>query len=223
LLKRLDINGNPYIGVFCRASDSLALVSRDADSGLMAELHEALEVPLARITLGGSRVIGALCALNSAGVAVGDLTSEGELELLRGFLPEGPRVLRLATRFNAIGNNVLVNDRTALVHPEMGRATVRKLSDFWGVEVERGTIAGMKTVGSAAMVTNKGVLCHPKATEQERKLLSELFKLPVTVGTANYGSPMIGACAVANSKGAVAGSSTTGIEMGRLEEALGFL
>lgn len=223
MLKRLDINGNPYIGVFCHASDSLALVSRDADDRFIAELQEALEVPMVRITLGGSRVIGSLCTLNSAGVVVGDLTSEGELELVRRSLPPGARALRLSTRFNAIGNNVLVNDRAALVHPDMGRASCRKLGDVLGVQVERGTIAGMKTVGSAAAVTNKGVLCHPKVTAPERKLLSAIFKLPVTVGTANYGSPMIGACAVANSKGAVAGSSTTGIEMGRLEEAFGFL
>jgi translation initiation factor 6 (eIF-6) len=32
---------------------------------------------------------------------------------------------------------------------------------------------------------------------------------------------MIGACCVANSKGAVAGTPSTGIELGRLEDALG--
>lgn len=223
MLKRLDINGNPYIGVLCRASDCAALVSRDTDDRLVAELGEALGVPLARVSLGGSRVIGSLCALNSAGVAVSDITSDSELEIVKKSLPSGTRALRVASRLNAIGNNVLVNDRAALVHPDMGKATCRKLGDVLGVQVEKGTIAGMRTVGSAAAVTNKGVLCHPKATASERKLLAEIFKLPVTVGTANYASPMIGACIVANSKGACAGTPTTGIEMGRLEEALGFL
>lgn len=223
MLKRLDINGSPYVGVFCCASDSTAVVSRDVDDRILAELQEALGVPTARITLGGSRVIGALCALNSAGVVVGDITSGSELEAVRRSMPPGARALKLSTRLNAIGNNVLVNDRAALVHPDMGRVACRKLGDAMGVEVEKGTIAGMNTVGSAATVTNKGVLCHPKVTAAERKLLSDLFKLPVTVGTANYASPMIGACIVANSRGAVAGSQTTGIEMGRLEEALGFL
>jgi len=223
LLKRLDINGSPFLGVFCRASDCAALVPRDADDRHVAELHEALEVPLARVSLGGSRVIGSLCALNSAGVVVGDIASNSELEDVKRCLPAGARALRLASRLNAIGNNVLVNDRAALVHPDMGKAACRKLGDALGVQVEKGTIAGMKTVGSAAAVTNRGVLCHPKATPAEKKLLAELFKLPVTVGTANYASPMIGACIVANSKGACAGMPTTGIEMGRIEEALGFL
>jgi translation initiation factor 6 len=43
------------------------------------------------------------------------------------------------------------------------------------------------------------------------------------IGTVNHGDPMIGTGLVANSKGAIIGRNTTGIEMGRIEEALGFL
>lgn len=223
LLKRLDVNGNPYIGVFCRASDRMAIVSQDANDDLVRELQEALEVPAVRITIGGSRVVGSLCTLNSTGIVVGDLASRGEMDQIRRCSPAGAQVFKLTARLNAVGNNILVNDRAALVHPDLSRTSMKKIGDYLGVEVEKGTVAGMKTVGSAAAVTIKGVLCHPKITPQERKLLEELFKVPVTVGTANYGSPMLGACTVANSKGAAAGTPTTGIEMGRIEEAFGFL
>ena len=223
MLKRLDINGNPYLGVLCRASDGLAIVSQDAGDPVVEGFAEALEVPLVRATLGGSRVVGSLCNLNTKGVVVGDLAGADELEHLKRCAPAGTKVLRLPGKLNALGNNILLNDRAALVHPDMSRSAMKRLGDFLGVEVERGTIAGMKTVGSAAAVNGKGVLCHPKISSAERKLLEELFRLPVTVGTANYGSPVIGACVVANSKGACAGTHTTGIEMGRLEEAFGFL
>ena len=43
------------------------------------------------------------------------------------------------------------------------------------------------------------------------------------IGTVNHGSPVIGSGLIANSKGAIIGNQTTGIEMGRIEEALGFL
>ncbi|HIJ00688.1 MAG TPA: translation initiation factor IF-6, partial [Candidatus Methanomethylophilaceae archaeon] len=39
--------------------------------------------------------------------------------------------------------------------------------------------------------------------------------------TLNYGSAMVGACVVANSKGALVGNISTTIELGHLEEALG--
>ena len=40
------------------------------------------------------------------------------------------------------------------------------------------------------------------------------------IGTINHGVPFIGSGLVANSKGALVGDLTTGIELGRIEEAL---
>ncbi len=125
--------------------------------------------------------------------------------------------------FNAIGNNVLVNDRCALVHPQLSKKTIKAIEDILDVEVVKGTIAGMKTVGSVAVVTNNGLLTHPKTTEEDLEILKALFKVPVYFGTVNFGTPFIGSGLVANSKGAITGTKTTGIEMGRIEEALGFI
>jgi translation initiation factor 6 len=218
----MDINGNPFLGVLCSASDRLAVASAEMTDAECGSLSESLAVPVVRATVGGSRVVGSLCALNSHGLVVSDLASKGEMEALRKAAP-GTRLLRLAGKLNAVGNNVLASDRAALIHPDMTQSAARKIADFLGVEVAKGTVAGIKTVGSAAAVNSKGLLCHPRSTAAERKMLSELFKVPVTPGTANYGSPMVGACIVANSGGAAAGTPSTGIEMGRIEEGLGFL
>jgi translation initiation factor 6 len=50
-----------------------------------------------------------------------------------------------------------------------------------------------------------------------------LFKIPADVGTVNNGTQLVGACAVANSKGVMVGLNTTGPELARIEEAFGFL
>ncbi|MEM4729799.1 MAG: translation initiation factor IF-6 [Thermoplasmata archaeon] len=223
MLKRLDFNGNPYLGVLSQVSDTLAVLAPDADDELVKEYSECFGAPVVRTTLGGSRVVGSLCAINSSGIVVTGFATDEEMEAIRRVGPPGMRILRLPDKLNAVGNNVLVNDRAALVHPDLGRASVRRLADALDVEVVKGTVAGMKTVGSAAVVTAKGVLCHPRASAAEKKVLREVFGVPVTVGTANYGSPMVGACVVANSRGIAAGTTSTGIELGRMEEALGFL
>ena len=75
----------------------------------------------------------------------------------------------------------------------------------------------------AAIVTNKGCLCHPKITSDEKRALESIFKVEAMIGTVNHGVPLIGSGIIANTKGAVIGNLTTGIEMGRIEEALGFL
>jgi translation initiation factor 6 len=75
----------------------------------------------------------------------------------------------------------------------------------------------------AAYATNKGVLAHPKATEAELAKLDEMFDVPVNIGTVNYGSPLVGSALLANTKGYVVGTESTGIELGRIEDSLGFV
>lgn len=106
------------------------------------------------------------------------------------------------------------------MNPELSDSAVKQVEETLQVEVVRGEIAGYKTVGSVCAVTNKGMLCHPATSKDELKTLSELFKVPAAIGTLNYGAPVIGACLVANSKGAAVGFRSTPIELGRTEDAL---
>jgi len=91
-----------------------------------------------------------------------------------------------------------------------------------GVKVYKGTIGGLKTVGMAAVATNKGILAHKNATQEELEFLEHIFELPVEIGSVNFGVPLIGAALLANTKGYAAGYETTGAELGRIEDALGF-
>ena len=100
---------------------------------------------------------------------------------------------------------------------------MKQISHVLDVEVQRGSIANFKITGSVARATNKGVLVHPAASEDEIEYIEKLFKTPVDVGTVNNGTQLVGACAVANSKGVMVGLNTTGPELARIEEAFGFL
>jgi translation initiation factor 6 len=75
----------------------------------------------------------------------------------------------------------------------------------------------------AGVATNKGLLVHPRVTEEEIAVLEKHFGLPVDVGTVNLGSPLVGSGVLANSHGYFAGLDTTGPELGRIVDALGFL
>ena len=136
---------------------------------------------------------------------------------------QGLDIFAVKDVINAAGNDILVNDNGALIHPDIGDHSMKKIGETLGVPVQRGTIASLKTIGMAAVVTNKGCLCHPKVTDEEKKQLEKLFDVNVMIGTVNHGVPMIGSGLIANTKGAIIGNLTTGIEMGRIEEALGFL
>lgn len=218
LLRKLDFSGNPYLGVYGMACDAGALLAPDVPAKACKEIARALEVEVVQSTLGASTVIGALIAANSHGAIVSDLASDHELATIRRFRPR-----RLDHRLNAMGNNVLANDHGAVVNPEYDAAALRAIAAALGVSAERGTVAGVNTVGSAAAANNRGALCHPHVTDEERALVERILRVPVSTSTANFGTPQVGACLLSNSHGAVVGTRTTGIELGRISEGLDLL
>lgn len=216
MLRIGDINGSPYIGVYCAASEELAVVADTTDPKVVKELAQTLGVQMLRTTIAGGTIVGSLVAMNSNGVVVTNFAEPHEVARF----PKGLRITKMEEKFNASGNNILVNDRAALVNPGVSDKTVKRLQDTLGVEVHKGRVAGIETVGSVGIATSKGLVCHPRTTDDELKWLSGLFKVPASVATLNYGTPYLGACAVANSKGAYVGSKSTPIELGRLEDGL---
>ncbi|HVL47404.1 MAG TPA: translation initiation factor IF-6 [Candidatus Thermoplasmatota archaeon] len=214
---QLEFNGSPYLGVFARASENLAVVPSALDEAVRLELGRALGVDAIPLTIGGSTIVGSVLALNARGAVVADFASDDEIQPL---LDRGLTVARLPGKFNAAGNNILANDRGAIVNPDLGARAVELVAKTLGVEAVAGTLAGLKTVGSAAVATSKGALCHPKTTEPEIELLERVLGVEADIGTVNHGAPYIGAGIVATSKGAAIGRATTGPEMNRIEDAL---
>jgi len=215
LLRRLEIAGNPYVGVFCAANDELVVVAPDVPKSAVRHIEGALGTSHVATTVAHSTVVGSLVAMNSMGILASPFIEEEEIDAI------GDAVYPLPHRLSAVGNNVLCNDLGAVVHPGYDDEAVSFIQEVLGVPVVRGTVAGIRTVGAVAVATNKGAVCHPHARPAEMDLLKSALRVPVMITTANYGAAQVGACIVANSHGAVVGGRTTPIELGRIEEGLG--
>ncbi|AFK22172.1 translation initiation factor IF-6 [Pyrococcus sp. ST04] len=225
-IERLDFENSPYLGVFGVATDKVVLVREGLQAKKLEVIREVLKVPVVEASIMKSRIIGILAAGNSNAIIVPWYIWDTELESIeRKFKELGieTEIVPFETKYTALGNLILANDRAALVSTKFSREEARKIGDILGVEVERGVIAGLHAVGSAGVVTNKGGLVHPETSDEELKWLSELFKVDVYVGTANMGVPYVGSCMLANSNGVVVGSLTTGPEIVKIEEALGLI
>jgi len=218
-VEQFNISGGPFVGIYCCANEDIVLVPLALEKEMVHRIEEVLKVRAVNMTLGGSSLLGALTCMNSKGLVMTSLADKSEYHALS----KDYNIVTTPDGLNAAGNNILCSDKGALVNPGFSTKMVAKISDALGVEVVRGTVGGVRTVGSAAIAVNTGVMCHPKATEEELSVVRDLFKVNVQIGTANYGSAMVGASVVANTKGAIAGSLSTGIELGRIEDALGFL
>ena len=220
MFQLLDFHENPNIGVYCRANDSIVFLQKNLLKRVKNKISSALDTSIVELSIADSTIIGSLLALNSQGAIVTDFADKETVDKIK---EQGLDVFVVKDVINAAGNDILVNDNGALIHPDIKDYSMKKIGETLGVPVKKGTIASTKTIGMAAVVTNKGCLCHPKVTDEEKKQLEKLFDVNVMIGTVNHGVPMIGSGLVANTKGAIIGKFTTGIEMGRIEEALGFL
>jgi translation initiation factor 6 len=209
------------VGVFGRATDDCLLVRPDIDESLLESFEAELEVPAVPTTVAGSGTVGSLAVGNENGLLVSERVTDRERDRIES--ETGLPVGELPGRINAAGNVVLANDCGAFVHPDLSRNAVQVVGETLDVSVERGEIAGVRTVGTAAVVTNEGVLCHPKTTDETLDFLEELFGVYADIGTINYGGPLVGSGLVANTHGYIAGQETTGPELGRIEDALGYI
>jgi translation initiation factor 6 len=219
MIRQLDFYGYPYVGIYATSTEQYVVLPPDLPEPAVTAASETLGVTAIRTLINESTLVGSMITGNSNGFIVSDLTMDRELKALQ----EHTKATRLRGKMTATGNIVLVNDTAALVHPSLSDKNVEVITKALKVDVKRGTIGGLKTVGMAGCATNRGLLVHPRATEEELAALEDLFHLPVDIGTVSFGSPLVGSAILANTKGLITGTRTSGPEMGRIEDALGFI
>lgn len=211
------IFGNSYLGVFCAANESTVLIPHATDTEFPDKVGRFLGADsVIRVSVDGCSTLGALIRMNSNGAVAPSSMSDAEVRMIS----KAVKVTRIDQRHNAMGNNVLANDNGALVHPGLDDGALDAISKALKVPVRRGTVAGYSTVGSAAVATNKGVICHPHTSAHELEALEAVLGVKPQLCTANYGTGQVGACMVANSRGALVGETTTPIELGKIEDGL---
>ncbi|GAB7090625.1 translation initiation factor IF-6 [Halorubrum luteum] len=218
---RATFTGSSYVGVFARVLDDLLLVRPDVDEDLAADLGAEFDAEPLATTVGGSNTVGSLAVGNENGILLSERATERERERIDDATDRPVR--ELPGRINAAGNVVLANDYGAYVHPDLPRESIRSIKETLDVPVERGALGGVRTVGAAAVANDTGVLCHPKASESELQAVEDALDVYADLGTINYGGPLVGSGLVANDHGYVVGEDTTGPELGRIEETLGFI
>ena len=213
-----SIVGSASISVYSLATENIVIIPRMVPKEKAQEFADWLNTKLVYTSIGGSVLAGALACANSNGILLPNYVRDEELTQIKSVF-EG-NITIMETKKTAYGNLVLTNDKGAVVDPRFKASEIKKISETLGVEAVPTEIAGLPYVGSLAVATNKGVLSHPLLKDEERKILENVFKVPVDVGTVNCGVPYVGTGLLANSHAAVAGSMTTGPEMFIIANAL---
>jgi len=217
-LSLIDLFGSASIGVYSLATDTILIVPPQVPKTKAQKLGEWLKAKVVITTIGESVLVGALACANSSGIVLPHFMREEEIAAIKS--ASNINITVMETKNTAYGNLILANDHGAVVDPRLKKGDVAKIEDTLGVEAVSGEIAGLPYVGSLATATNKGVLVHPLLREEEQKILKDVLKVPVDVGTVNCGIPYVATGLIGNTFGAVAGFMTTGPEMFIIGHAL---
>jgi translation initiation factor 6 len=218
--------GNPFIGLFARTNNKVT-ITRISSPDNFSRMAEILDTEFISTSFAGSALIGLYSAMNDHGILLSGVVDDSEVDKLRGDIRSlgiDTEVTKLESRFTAIGNNIALNNKCAVINPNMAdEHTVRKISDALDVDIESMSVAGYHTVGATIAATNKGFVAHPSISAEELDILRNVLGVDGGVGTVNGGMPFISLGIVANDEQAIVGELTTGFELHRIEEALGLI
>lgn len=218
---RTSLNGNDYIGAYATATEEFVLVGPNIQPHKEELIAKELKAKVIKATIDGSDLLGIYTVANSRCILIPELASETEVARIKAAMT-GVEVYQFRTNLNALGNNILANDKMALVNPEYNVKERKIIGDLLGVEVLDIAIGGFSTIGASNLLTNTGIVLNNRASDEEIDAVKKMLDFEIVQTTANTGSPNIGICAFANSKGLVVGEKTSGFELARLAQGLGF-
>lgn len=212
-LYRSNLFGSPNIGVYALTTNVCTILPHGTTARTSNRFEKYLENATVRTEIGGTRLIGVMAAANTNGMVLPQFVTDDEIETIASVY--SGNLQRIDCRMTAFGNLLLANDHGAIASEILGneREAMRRIRETLNVEVAHGRVAGLPYVGSLAVATNTGVLAHPLLTEDEKRLIRDVLKVPVDVGTVNGGLPFIASGLLANDHGAVMGGLTTGPEI----------
>jgi translation initiation factor 6 len=217
-LHLVDLYRSPNIGIFLKANDKAILVPKGIASSKAAKIAGDLDVEVCQTSVGGTRLLGPLIAMNNKGVIASRMIEDYEMEEISS--KTGLKVARLESRFTAVGNLVAANDHGAIVSPVLEHHAVKQVQDTLGVETRTMTVGEFSQVGAMIIATNSGAAVSPRAGEEEALEIEKVLKVEASASSVNGGIPFPASGVVANSRNAVAGFLTTGPELVFLTRAL---
>lgn len=220
---KTTLNSDPNIGLYGLATDRFAIISDPTAD--IDEIATVLGVPVFVQKMLRTELTGIFLAANSNAVIVPDIIEARELDNLKKEIKKISKditVKTIDTQHTVLGNLIICNDKAAMISPllEMHKD---EISDALKVPVCISQLMDLSIIGSLCISTNKGFLVNIHTEKEDFELIQKNLKVEGDIGTVNFGSSFIRSGIIANSNGYLIGNQTTGPEITRIDESLGFL
>ena len=220
---KTTLNGDPNVGLYGLATDRFAIISDiEADKD---EITEVLKVPVIVMRAARTCFAGIFLAGNSNAVLVPNIMEAKELDYLKDEMSKISKdieIKMIETEHTALGNLIICNDKAAMISPLIEKHK-DEISEVLKVPVTVSDLMDISIIGSLCMPTNKGFLLNMHVEKEDFELVEKTLKTDGDIGSVNFGGSFVRSGMIANSNGYLIGNQTTGPEITRIDEALGFI
>ncbi len=219
-IAKTTVLGNSGLGVFALSTEKFSIVPFSVKETSLKVISDTLNVNVVQTTIANSVLVGTMIVGNSNVLFVPGTIKEKEYNVLEEHLSNQVKIVELNTKYTALGNLIVLNDKGAIVSEMLEKHAQKQIQDELNLEITSGNLLGSPLVGSLAMCTNRGALVHPLLSEEEIKEIASILRVKADVCTINRGIPYPRVGILANTKGAVIGTDSTGPESMRVFEIL---
>jgi translation initiation factor 6 len=216
-LKRTNINNTPYLGVSSFCSKDFCIVPTNILKKEEKILNDFLNTKIIKTSINQSSLIGVYTIGINNKLVIGDnsITSK-EMDVLE---KEGINV-KIIKDYNALGNLLAINSNYGIASPLLSDSTVKEISKFLNVNIEKKKCVGMDISGSSIFVNDNLFIVNPNIEKKEYNYLSKKFKVPGIASTLNYGNSFVGNDAIGNDNALLLGSLTSNVELRTIDSLI---
>ncbi|HLD57713.1 MAG TPA: translation initiation factor IF-6 [archaeon] len=215
-IQTFNFYGDSSIGLYGFATEKFVLLGH-LEHGIADNINHTLGVKPIITTVAGTNLAGVFCAGNSNGVVLPEIAYPHEISQIE----KHAKVLVLEGKYTALGNIVLVNDNGCVISEKL-KGHKEELEDFFKVPVEVSKVAGLDLPGALGIANSNGCVVHKGIKDKEKEVLESTLKVKAEPADVNFGSSFVKSGIIANSKGLLVGKQTSGPELEKIAEILGF-
>jgi translation initiation factor 6 len=217
-----SFSGTSNIGLFAFVNDSYMLLGKEVPEFHDQELRKVFKVPIHRVTIAGTSLIGVFVAGNNNKIIVPSIIFPEEKIALKKL---GINFEIFETRLTCLGNNIALTDHKAIINPQFSDAQQKEIESLLDIKTKKAKIANMETTGIAIVINNKKrkALISNDATDQEINLIEEFLEVAATPSSVNMGTQQVRSGIICNGNGFAIGNASGPAEITTADEALGFL
>ena len=215
-----NFNSNPNVGLYGYCNDEYCVIGKEIQKKVCKKIEKIIEVPVHRLNIAGTSLLGVFCVGNKNNLLLPNIVFEDELKILDKL---GIKYTIIDTKLTALGNNILANNKGALVNPYFTDSAIKQIKKALKVDLKKATISELDNIGSLAVLNKKKCLISKFAKDSEIKIVEKLLGVKCTQGTLSFGLPYISSGILVNSHGFIISDQSTGIEIADADHALGFI